>query len=177
MIEHVFFLRHFETSNNAQNILNGRSINVPILEGRYFECEKSLDVILCSTALRCRQTINFYKNKNESKIIYLNELLERNMGDMEGHLRMEMRQSFPELFDEESFIVFSTPPKGEAYEVFYKRAMDFWKMCNHIYKGNILICSHNQTLKMLYFTLYGKTITMENWKKIKYPYGKIVQIM
>lgn len=174
---HVYFLRHFKTKNNICNILNGRSIDEPIIEGHNLEIKESINVIFCSTALRCQQTIDFYKINNRGKIIYLDQLLERDLGDMEGRSRTEMEKKFPQLFEDSVFKVFSTPPNGESYEKFNQRAIEFWEYCSQLFTGNVLICSHNQMLKMLYFVIKNEFVTMDKWKKIKFPYGEILHIV
>lgn len=177
MIDHVFFLRHFKTQNNINNYLNGCSLYLPISESKFLICDNSIDTLLCSPALRCRQTINYIQFQGaKPQIIYTEELLERNLGCMEGQLRNEMIHKYPHLFKDSKFIVFSDPPCGESYDNFRIRVMNFWEKCNQIYHGNILICAHNQLLKMLFFTINRELITVDSWSKKTFPYGTIVKI-
>lgn len=37
MTKHIFFLRHFETKNNVNGILNGQSLEEPISAGHCIE--------------------------------------------------------------------------------------------------------------------------------------------
>lgn len=177
MVDHVFFLRHFKTQNNINNCINGRSLYLPISEGTPINCENPIDTVLCSPASRCHQTIDYVHFQNEEpKIIYTEALLERNMGSMEGQPRVSMVQQYPHLFNNSKFIVFSDPPYGESYNDFKMRAMNFWDKCNRICHGNILICSHNQLLKMLFFTINGEVITIDAWNQKTFPYGTILKI-
>lgn len=173
----ILFLRHFKTQSNLDNYLCGRSLLLPISESRDLSCSIPLDAAFCSSALRCRQTIEHVHFQNlASKIRYTDELLERNLGLMEGKPRDDMVQQFPNLFLDSKFRVFSTPPQGESFEDFKKRAQSFWNHYRSTYSGNILICSHNQMLKMLYFTILNKPISIATWNAKSFPYGTIVSI-
>lgn len=106
----IFFLRHFKTQSSLDNYLCGRSLLLPISESRDLSCSIPLDAAFCSSALRCRQTIEHVHFQNlASKIRYTDELLERNLGLMEGKPRDDMVQQFPNLFLDSKFRVFSTP--------------------------------------------------------------------
>ena len=112
MTKHIFFLRHFETKNNVNGILNGQSLEEPISAGHCIEKCLPFDIIYCSTALRCRQTVEWIEGHN--KIFFSEQLLERNLGLLEGHSRIEMQKQYPELFDKNRLNVFATPPEGES---------------------------------------------------------------
>lgn len=175
MTKHIFFLRHFETKNNVNGILNGQSLEEPISAGHCIEKCFSFDIIYCSTALRCRQTVEWIEGHN--KIFFSEQLLERNLGLLEGHSRIEMQKQYPELFDKNRLNVFATPPEGESYNEFHGRASKFWNWCNNANEGNVMICSHNQMLKMLYFVMFDKTLTRQEWEQLCFPHGKIIKIM
>ena len=83
MTKHIYFLRHFQTENNLNHILNGRNLNIPIIEGKPLYCENDVNLIFCSPAVRCRQTINFFSQNVQPSIVYTNLLLERDLGIME----------------------------------------------------------------------------------------------
>lgn len=178
----VFALRHFRTDNNNQDILNGRSIQLPVSETRQIECGVQIDKVYCSTALRCRQTLEkFLETNNVRKIEYTKEILERSLGDMEGRPRQEMISAYPQLFTGSRLDIFATPPGGESYETFQKRASSFLNRTNlekadEAENGSILICSHNQFLKMLYFTIHKKEIKKEAWNTLTFPFGEVIRI-
>lgn len=65
MTKHIFFLRHFETKNNVNGILNGQSLEEPISAGHCIEKCFPFDIIYCSTALRCRQTVEWIEGHNK----------------------------------------------------------------------------------------------------------------
>ena len=137
-----------------------------------------MDVVLCSSAVRCRQTVNeFLKNQQAGSICYTWELEERHMGVLEGCLRSEMASQYPELFCKERFRLFETPPGGESFEAFRSRVRAFWDRYQDITEGTLLICSHNQFLKMLYLIIHDLPVTETQWKKINFPTGTIEKIM
>ena len=177
MIKQVFVLRHFKTEHNISGKINGRSLNLPVLETFPIICDDQFDNIICSQAVRCKQTIDQYLIYHDtSEVLYTSEILERDMGIFEGQYRSEMKNKYPELFFENKFDVFATPPSGESYEVFYQRVVHFWKKYSCELDGSLLICSHNQFLKMLSFVISGKELTNKEWNSLSFPYGQIVRI-
>ena len=86
MLKQIYFLRHFQTENNMNHLLNGRNINVSIINGNSLHCENNIELIFCSPALRCKQTIKFFVQDITPPIIYTNLLLERDLGTMEGKI-------------------------------------------------------------------------------------------
>lgn len=177
MSNHILFLRHFRTSNNMQKLLNGRSEFIPISESNTISCNVHVNTAFCSSALRCRQTLGIFRRNNfVDKIYYTNYLLERDLGSMEGEDREEMAKTYTELFYESRMLVFSTPPGGETYNDFYERAKTFWLQYIRYSDGNVLICSHNQILKMLSFIISEEPVTEDAWRKRTFPFGEIVLI-
>lgn len=176
MSKNYFFLRHLKTSNNTRQLINGRSLSQPIENERCITNSFYIDLIYCSDALRCRQTIDCYlKNHKSVPIQYTKLLYERDMGIWEGKLKSSLVSNNPDLFISEKFRLFSTPPSGESYIDFKNRATEFLKLMNKE-SGNILICSHNQFLKILFLTLSNAVITQEIWNSINFPYGEIISL-
>ncbi len=170
------FLRHLETANNARQLISGKSLAQPIEKEKRITSSYSIDLIYCSDALRCRQTIDCYLKTNQTvPVQYMKLLCERDMGIWEGGLKSSIVKSNPELFVDGRFRIFSTPPSGESYVDFKNRASEALKLMDKE-KGRILICSHNQFLKMLVLTLSNTVITQEVWNSIDFPYGKILSL-
>jgi Fructose-2,6-bisphosphatase len=109
-------------------------------------------------------------------------LLEQRMGDFENRSRKELHKEFPACFSNIGgrgcFRFALTPPNGEAYSEFAERVSSF---CEEIMSAteekNILICSHNQAMKMMHFILKGIQPTEEAWYKISFPNGEIVSLI
>lgn len=175
----IFFLRHFKTNNNLNGIISGQSLEEPIIESFNIKCDIAFDKIFCSTARRCRETISIFCSNNKvdiNTIIFTNELQERNMGILENQSRSEMIEKFPHCFYNNKFSFIETPPNGESFNAFANRVHSFYKKSVCKSSGNILICSHNQTLKMLNFIITGTTINDINWYTLSFPNGIVKQI-
>lgn len=176
MLKQIYFLRHFQTENNINHLLNGHNINISIINGNPLHCESNIDLIFCSPALRCKQTIEFFVQDITPPIIYTDLLLERDLGVMEGQSRTQMIKQYPTLFFNNKLVIYATPPQGESFDLFKNRATNFWNYCNSNNKETILICAHNQILKMLYFTLKTQEPTIVSWNSLSFPYGEIIKI-
>ena len=109
--------------------------------------------------------------------MYLDQLLERSMGKFEGKRRDEVAEEFPEYFINDKFIYNLTPPQGESYKEIFMRADAFVEnfILKEIESKNVLICSHNQFLKMIYFSLLDVPIG-ENWYEKNFQNGKVYRI-
>lgn len=178
-MKHCFFLRHLETINNHNQLLNGSEMNIPILERHPIPCEIAIDIIFCSTALRCRQTTEiFLENHLVHSLFYSDLLLERDLGILQGKDRYAAAKEYPNIFQGSKLNVFATPPGGETYEHFFDRAVKAknWINQNSDNTDNILICSHNQFLKMLLFLFKKSSVDGKKWNELTFPYGKIVPI-
>ena len=152
--QHLFFLRHLQTEHNVNVCINGQSVGLPVLEIRSIIGARNVDTVYCSPALRCRQTMAcFLKTNIVQTVVYSNMLLERDMGILEGEKRDIAAVHYPELFERKQFHIFKTPPSGESFSDFMQRVRDFYTNYLETASGDVLICSHNQFLKALYFTL------------------------
>ena len=157
--QHLFFLRHLQTEHNVNVCINGQSVGLPVLEIRSIIGARNVDTVYCSPALRCRQTMAcFLKTNIVQTVVYSNMLLERDMGILEGEKRDIAAVHYPELFERKQFHIFKTPPSGESFS------------------GDVLICSHNQFLKALYFTVSKEQITEKAWKSLSFPFGEMIPI-
>lgn len=172
----IYVLRHFKTRYNLDNRISGQSISLSIIERQEIPCEDTFDHIFCSTAKRCKQTISCLPKSASQRVTYLDEILERNMGLLEGQPRLVAKHLYPDLFINDKFNVLLQPPLGESFQAFKKRAQSFLECCSKNMQGEILCCSHNQFIKMCYFLLNDIPITADRWNRVKYPCGKIVDI-
>ncbi len=182
---HVYFLRHCKTINNIQNIITGQ-MDIPILNNQKVEVSQ-IDFnenmqILCSPLVRCKETVAIFVkakiNYLDMQIQILNELSERNMGDLEGVSRDNALLKFPEYFCDGKFIFYLTPPNGESYKHICERAQFISDkiLFQNIYIGDVVICSHNHFLKILYCYLRKISIE-ENWHKLNFQNGKLCKVL
>lgn len=176
----IFFLRHLKTSNNDFGIISGQSDSEIIDTSRRLIDMSRFDKIYCSPSLRCVKTIELLGSQSytvSSNIVYDKRLLERNMGNLEGMKKEEAKKKYSELFKEAAFNVLKTPPQGESYECFKKRITDFYNeyLCESK-SDNILVCSHNQTLKLLRLVILKKYITFHSWVEYSFQNGELTII-
>lgn len=175
----IFFLRHLKTLNNDLCIISGQS-DSEIMETNHHLIDMSrFDKIYCSPSMRCIKTIELLGNQSDtlSNIVYDKRLLERNMGKLEGMIKEEGEKKYSELFRDGVFNVFKTPPQGESYVCFKERVEEFYN--DYLYvKGNnnILICSHNQTLKLLRLLILKKDISYYSWMEYSFRNGELTEI-
>lgn len=175
----IFFLRHLKTYNNDLCIISGQS-DSEIMDNDCPPIDMSqFDKIYCSPSLRCIKTIQLLGNQLTpvNNVVYDKRLLERNMGNLEGMIKEEGKKKYSELFKEKMFDFLKTPPQGESYECFKERVIDFYNeyLCVKENK-NILICSHNQTLKMLRLLILEKDITYHSWTEYSFRNGELTEI-
>ena len=179
---HLYFLRHCITESNEQGLISGRTDDhiksMGIID--YIELDYVEDMIIfSSSSVRCKETINKLCSnlKKVIPIVYSDQLLERSMGKFEGRRREAVVKKFPEYFVNNKFIYSLTPPQGESYKEICKRADEFLSkiLIKEIEDKNVLICSHNQFLKILYFRLLDAPIE-ENWYECSFQNGKVYKI-
>lgn len=182
MISNVYFLRHCITTNNANKIISGRQ-DSPIIDNGVAITEflvENIDktLIYCSSLPRCVQTVNNLckEIKFTPDIIIDEKLNERDMGIWEGKKKVDIINLYPRFFKFGKFIPFITPPGGESYNHFIERVDAFSLLLKiHVPEKPILICSSNQTLKLLYCALTHQAVH-EIWYTSQFPNGKITVV-
>lgn len=143
----IYFLRHLKTKNNELQIISGQTDSDIICKDYPLLVQQTFDKIYCSPSPRCVKTLDVLV-KDAKGVIYDNRLVERYMGELENLTRKEAAEKYPNLFMNEKFDLFKMPPNGENYEDFKSRIEEFYNECIRS-DEKILVCSHNQTLKML----------------------------
>ena len=156
MNKKIYVIRRCATDYNLSNLISGGS-DVPIVNK---EIELVCDVrdkkefqVYSSPLKRCIQTEQVLEEYLPITSIKLDERLkEREMGIFDGMDRAICKRNWPGMFNKQGkFIKDKTPPQGEKFDAFYNRVMDFWKSIQEeLTKSNVIVISHNQTLKILY---------------------------
>lgn len=180
----IYFLRHQKTFNNKYEVISGQADSPILSEDIYIEEDfmtKGIEIIYTSPSQRCLDTLKYIPNLTVTPRIDT-RLLERNMGDFENGSRKELYEKYPEYFktinNKILFRLQCTPPNGESFSEFKERVDSFCKeMIFPNKRRNIMICSHNQTMKMIYFILNGEQLSEEKWESIGFPNGEIVAYM
>lgn len=163
----LYMLRHCKTTFNKENIMSGQS-DCPLLE--YIIDDSALKnqqflepyILICSPLNRCVCTgillqqqlkVHFYT-------VIDHNLLERNMGIFEGNKRTDLVKTYPDYFLNGHYKELMTPPMGESFFSFKTRVNNFsFTLEKMMLKYNVIVCSHNQTLRMLTAILNGKNYT------------------
>lgn len=179
---HLFFLRHCQSLYNVQGKISGQA-DCPIVYknidySSLKEILSSENVIIISSPLtRCLDTANLlqYSVSTTWPIVVDKTIIERGMGKWEGMERNIIIKQYPEYFYNGKFIVKLTPIEGgEKYTDFINRLIFFVQTIEEILKEkHIIVCSHNQTLRMI-----TALLTKKNYDSVSsYPNGLVTKII
>lgn len=157
MRKKLYVLRHCRTLFNAENIVSGQidcplidySLDFSVLEKE--DCDNPY-ILIFSPLKRCVLTAKTLQIQSKLNIASFmdSRLVERNMGLLEGKKRSNLVKDFPNYFCNGHFKDYMTPPMGENYHDFEIRIASFASSIEHLLsENNVIICSHNQTLRML----------------------------
>lgn len=180
MKNNLYVLRHCKTMFNAENIISGQA-DCPLIE--FFVNDSILKsespfnsyILITSPLSRCVCTGKILQLQSESRFSTFidNRIIERNMGILEGKKRSDLIKEYPTYFYNGRFKDYMTPPMGESYSDFKSRIVSFVPtMEKLLFKNNVIICSHNQTLRMLTAIINSKGYT----DIPKYPNGVVTKI-
>ena len=134
-------------------------------------------IIISSPLDRCIQTVRHLLEQycdTDAMVHIDSRIIERGMGKWEGRLKKDILSEFPTYNDISPWY---TPPDGESFEDFANRIEDFVHdiKARSAY-GPILICAHNQSLKLLAYKLDNRTDLLSFWSSCSFENGKIVQL-
>ena len=181
MRKKLYFLRHCKTLFNKENIVSGQtdcplmdySVDYSILSE---ESHLKSYILISSPLNRCVLTGKILQSQSKLQISSFidSRIIERNMGILEGKKRCELLKKYPDYFFNGHFKDYMTPPMGESYDDFRFRIASFSSSMEKLLsKDNIIVCSHNQALRMLTAILNNK-----QYKDIpKYPNGVVKEIL
>ena len=175
----IYFLRHIKTEDNLVGKISGRSES-PTLPAQKLnitcKIEKRFDQIYCSPYNRCRETIALLPSELQCNVCFTPTLIERGLGILEGMDRKDAIHQFPQMFENGKLKVDAQISGIESIE----EAQHRLKILLDVLKSNrykqVLICSHNQTLKILLAELKGILITNYYWQTVNFKNGELVCI-
>ena len=175
----VFLLRHIKSYNNIGKIISGRA-ETPTMPNQIVQISnncKKIDVVYSSPSKRCKDTIELIPHEIiKGDIIYTTALLERDVGVLENMSKSEALEQYPYLFKNKRIDVNSLIPRGETIDDIVQRVkplIDF--IVYNASSLNYLICSHNQTLKIIYALINNITITNQYWQQFDFSQGVIIE--
>ena len=181
MKKKLYVLRHCKTLFNEKNIVSGQT-DCPLLEYpvnySILSKESQLEsyILISSPLNRCVLTGKILQTQSGLQISSSTDsrIIERNMGILEGKKRCELFKEYPDYFFNGHFKEYMTPPMGESFDEFKFRITSFSHSIEKmLLKNNIIICSHNQALRML--TAIIKDKQFENIPK--YPNGLVQKLL
>lgn len=178
----LYFIRHLKTNVNNENIISGQ-IDFDILPDQQIIYNKELKgeefIVYSSPSKRCIDTVKKLDEIVTIKDFSIDErLLERNLGILEGISKIDAQNKYPDLFYKGRIRVDANIQNAENVEDVVLRISNFLKSIVEISKNkNILICSHNQTLKIMYALINNIRITNEYWISFDFENGKIIKIL
>lgn len=163
-----FLLRHGLAESNIKKILNSdpkkkykltkegvEQIKIAAKKLKKILGDEKLDLIFSSDIYRCRQTAEIVKKEInfKGKVIFSSKLRDIKTGEWEGRSLEEFQNEF--LKNPEKYL-FEGPRKGESWNDFKKRMVDFVDEIEKKYQGkNILIVSHGDPLWALFGAFEG----------------------
>lgn len=183
----LFVMRHCKTEYNLLKKISGQTnsqlvdhqIDSTVLD----ECQIPLrDFIIISSPLdRCIQTVGLLLAQyccNTAPVVHIDpRIIERGMGEWEGRLKKAVLSEFSAYNCNGNISPRYTPPNGELFEDFTHRIKFFIhdiKTCSAC--APILICAHNQSLKLLTYMLDNTTEFLSFWSSCSFQNGKVVQL-
>ena len=133
-------------------------------------------ILISSPLNRCVLTGKILQSQSKLQISSFidSRIIERNMGILEGKRRYELFKEYPDYFFNGHFKDYMTPPMGESYDDFRFRIASFSSSMEKLLtENNIIVCSHNQALRMLTAIINDK-----QYEDIpKYPNGIVQEFL
>jgi 2,3-bisphosphoglycerate-dependent phosphoglycerate mutase len=130
---------------------------------------EKIDFAFCSDQLRGKQALlEVIRNHKNAKIIVDHRLRERNYGIFSGHSKKLFIDFFPEKYEEIHRSYIASIPNGENLHDVSKRVFSFMADLTKFLQennSNIIICAHNNSLRIIREYLEG--LTWEEAEKIE----------
>ena len=182
----LFVLRHCRTEYNTTHRISGQSdssivdlsIETSALDTISIQQQKI--TIISSPLARCMQTVSYLlKQHNEiHPLIYVDSrIIERGMGCWEGKFKEDILRNHTQYCYCGQISPLITPPHGETFDEFTTRIEDFIQDLRIMAQNTpILICAHNQSLKLLKYRLVGGIDLLNFWASCSFKNGKVERI-
>lgn len=169
-----YFIRHGQTSANAQGLKQGQ-INTEITNLNEIGQQQAknlfnhfdisfADQIICSPLNRTNDTAQIINQKAQLPINFDKRILEISYGDWDGQSNQTLQHNHPEVFDNIINDVLPTYQKiagGETFIEVMNRVQDFMQDATKKYPNdNIIVVTHGFTIKAA--TLVAAGIKSDN---------------
>ena len=182
----LYVMLHCRTEYNLTHKISGQSnlsivdfsINTSALDLISFK--HSGITIISSPLVRCLQTVSLLLKQYNIFHPYIHvdsRIIERGMGCWEGEFKVDILREHPQYNYCGRINPLLTPPCGETIDDFLTRINEFIRDLRIISQYTpILICAHNQSLKLLLYLLTGRTDLLDFWISYCFENGKLEHI-
>ncbi|MDX2001627.1 MAG: histidine phosphatase family protein [Chitinophagales bacterium] len=167
--QEIYLIRHGETEQNRNNIIQGRGIDSVLNETgirqawAFYEHYKHLDFdhILTSTLQRTQQTVGPFLQNGYNHTAHW-QLDEINWGYHEGKAPTPMlTEEYKMLLDSwRAGQLHLSIPQGESPLDLQNRQLDFIENILPQYEGRILICTHGRAMRIMLCTLLQNNLCL-----------------
>lgn len=139
----LFVIRHGQTNWNLEGKMQG-STNIPLNETGIKQAEGArktvnnldIDLIICSTLDRAKQTAEIVNKDTNAPIIYDERIMERNYGEFEGESSKGINfREYLNYYDNKEI------KGGETIQEFCKRVFGFLEEIEQRYKNKTILLS------------------------------------
>lgn len=164
MTLYITFMRHAESEGNRKRIVQGQ-LDLPLTEDGLSQVQElaakwkaegvEFDEIFCSSLTRTRQSAEPIAKAINAKISYLDEIMERGFGNVEGIPGDEYFARLQEARSSSPFIPNLGIGAGESEWEINQRAGDFLRDLTQKPAGSYLVVSHGGFLNVLLRVIFG----------------------
>jgi broad specificity phosphatase PhoE len=167
-ITNIYLVRHGQTEWNVEHRMQGHQdsplTEVGLVQAQWLAdafADKPLDLIYSSTSYRAFRTAEIIKNNKNAAIVQLDEFREINLGAWEGQTQSDIKEAFPEQFNN----FWSNPEAyasngGESYSDVMNRAYGKLLEIISLNEGkHILIVTHTVVIKLLMTHFEHRSLT------------------
>ena len=183
----IFVVRHGETDENRNEVFIGSS-DVQLSASGKRQAEQAGELIqkllipgsspkvFYSPMNRTRETASIILEQlsdNRVSLTPVSSLVERDYGVWEMKSRDDIRQEFPELYDQyERDPMHCTPKSATPMDEIVKRAESVLKLLDKNYDQNVILITHKTTGRVILSKLLG--LPLDNYRSIPFMNGQVV---
>lgn len=180
-MKHVYFIRHGETDNNRNHILQGRAVNSSINENGKIQADEIAEAlknvpiqkVVVSSLIRTLETATPLIKQSNAIVESYTELDEMSFGDWEGtHFKSVVKQIYEFQSIWKSGEVDAQIPNGESpKQVFERAGSKIMEVLSASSEEYIVFVVHGRLIRIILSEFVGKGL--KNMHLIKHQNGSI----
>jgi probable phosphoglycerate mutase len=153
-----------DTGISQANLLKNYFSHIPI------------EQVFTSPLKRCLHTTEIICEEKQQDYIIVKDFMEINMGTWENKPIAEIKENFPEAYEErgKNFASF-LPPEGESFNQLAKRVLKAFDSIVNNYSGNIMIVSHAGVNKVILSKILE--VPLQDIFRDDQPYGCVNELI